>query len=322
MNAPNISDSTKQKLVKVGLLVGAFFVAKKALGKAAKSSADAKLDTDPAAGQARQLDAAMNPSGFTWLRAVDGTNTSAIYDIASQITNYDAVQNFYSAQHENKRNLTDDLTSEIGAEGFGKFLALATQGKTGTPKFAKVRKDIPSNQWVITTADANIRSTPKNINKYRLSSNIVKLVHKGRALGVATGKFFYDEPNDTTFIEFYTLGKKVAGKHFFYVAKSQIEYITNDEKLKREKSGDKIPLEVLAGLSGIEEQPQTQAVTIRSTIIYNEKFSPLSIAQKNIIIGFPIMELNSDKGNYVKIKTIQGNTRWVTSEDITIQDRI
>ncbi len=317
----NVSDTTQQKLLKAGLIVGLFFIGKKALAKAGKNNADEKLDTDPAAGQARGLNAAMNPSGNNWMRSFDGTSTDAIYEIAAQITKLDDVRSFYKLQHEGKRDLNDDLESEIGAEGFQKFLALATKGKTGNPKFAKERKDIPANKWVITIKDANIRTTPKNINKYYPTNNIVKLVKAGKAIGVATGKFGYDEANDTTFIEFYTLGSKVAGKHFFYVAKSQIEYLSNEEKIKREKSG-KIPFEVLAGLNGVSDHPQTQAITIRSTIIYSEKFQPIAIAQKNIIVGFPIAFLNGKNNNYVKIQTVEGKIRWVVRGDVKILNRI
>lgn len=323
MKTPKIevSDTTQQKLIKAGLLIGLYLVVKKTLAAAGKNIADAKLDTDPAAGQARSLNAAMNPSGSDWLRSFDGTNTQAIYEIAAQITKLDDVQTYYKLQHEGTRDLNDDLESELGSEGYQKFLALATKGKTGNPKYSKERVDIPANKWVITIKDANIRTTPKNMSRFNPTNNIVKLVGAGKAIGVATGKFAYDEQGDTTFIEFYTLGAKAAGKHFFYVAKSQIEYLSNEEKIKREKSG-KLPFEVLAGLNGITEQPQTQVVTKRSALIYDEEFKPITIVQKNIIVGFPIMTLNSEKGSYVKVQTVEGNQRWIRAADIIIQDRI
>lgn len=310
------------KLVKVGAVVALFFFGKKLLANAAKDSADKNLDTDPAAGQARALNAAMNPSGNNWMRSFDGHDTNAIMDVAGQITNLDKVRELYSAQTEG-RNLNDDLESEIGSEGYQKFLALASKGKTGNPKYATVRKDIPLNKWVITASDANVRKTPKKESKYFPGNNIVKLVPKGKLIGVATGKFAYDEKDDVTFIEFYSLGTKEAGKKFFYVAKSQIEYLTNEEKIKREKTDGKIPFEILAGLEGNEEEPQTQVVSLRPTIVYDEQFKELLVTPKNIIIGFPIMSLDAGKkGKYIKVKTVQGNLRWVKAEDVSIQNRL
>lgn len=319
---PNIPEGTGDKLIKAGLLVAAFFIGKNLLANKAKDSADSQLDTNPAAGQARALNAAMNPSGNNWMRSFDTTNTDAIYDIAAQITDLDKVRDFYKAFHKDKRNLNDDLESEIGAEGYQKFLALATKGKTGSTKYQTVLSPIPANRWVITLKEANIRKTAKLESRFVFNNNIVKLVDSGKAVGVTTGKFAYDEPNDVTFIEFFTLGAKKAGKHFFYVAKSQVELLTNDEKIKREKTQGKISLELLAGLAGIEEAPQTQAVSLRPTLIYDEQFIVLMTAPKNIIIGFPIMTLDTGKGIFTKVQTVEGNLRWIRTEDIRIENRL
>lgn len=311
----------QDKLFKTGMFLGILFFANKALGKAAKKSADANLDTDPAAGQARGLDAAMNRSGVSWLRDTDGTNEPAIYEIAMQIKDLDKVINYYSAQHEGKRNLTDDLIKEIGAEGHQKFLALATKGKTGNVKFQTVLAPIPANLWVVTIKQANVRKTPKITTLLKLENNIVKLVEQGKAIGATTGKFVFDEPNNVTFIEFYTLGVKQAGKHFFYVAKSQVELISDAEKKKREKTS-KIPLEILAGLGGVSEDPQTQVISIRPTLIYDENFRVLLTAPKNIVLGFPLMRLNTGRGEFIKIQTVQENLRWVKAQDVKTENRL
>lgn len=318
MKAP--SDSTTDKLIKVGIVAAILFFGKKALAKAAKDSADNQVDTTPAAGQARALNAAMNPSGNNWMRSFDGTNKEAIYDTAKDITDLDAVKDFYKEQTEG-RNLFDDLTNEIGADGFNKFLAIASKGKTGSPKYATVRKDILPNRWVITKADANIRKTAKKESKLNPFNNIVKMVPKGRAIGVSTGNFAYDEPNDVTFIEFYTLGAKVAGKHFFYVANSQVELITKEEKAKRDKAS-KIPFELLAGLSGFGQTEEQQIVSIRATMIYDEQLNPVTTVARNIIIGFPLMVLDTGKGKRIKLQTVQGNIRWVSAQDVRTENRL
>lgn len=315
-----LSDRTVDKLFKAGVLVAAYFIGKKMLANAAENSADSQIDTDPAAGHARALNAAMNPSGADWMRTFDTTDTTSIYNIAPQITDLDKVKDFYKAQTHG-RILHEDLIKELGAEGYNKFLALATKGKGGDIKYSHVRTDIPANRWVITKSEANIRKTAKKESKLLPNNNIVKLVPANRTIGVSTGNFAYDEPNDVTFIEFYTLGSKVAGKHFFYVANSQIELITKEEKAKREKTG-KIPLELLAGLSGVEEEQTTQVISVRATTIYDESFNPVATVARNMIIGFPIMELDTGNGKRIKLQTVQGNIRWVNAEDVKTQNRL
>lgn len=320
MKAPkyNVPDGTVDKLIKAGVLVVAFFVGKKMLSKAARDSADSQIDTDPAAGQARALNAAMNPSGIDWMRTFDTTDTKAIYDIAPQITNLDKVRTFYKAQTEG-RVLHEDLIKELGAEGYNKFLALATKGKTGNVKYSPVRNDITANKWVITKLETNVRKTPRKESKYFPNNNIVKLVPQGKALGVSTGKFAYDESNDVTFIEFYTLGAKTAGKHYFYVAYSQVELITKEEKAKREKTS-KIPLELLAGLSGVNS-PNIVVVSNTVMQVYDEQYKPVATIDRNMIIGFPLLTLDTGKGKRIKVQTVEGKQRWVNADEIRIEER-
>lgn len=316
----NIPEGAGAKAIKAGIVLGIAYLIKKGLEGAAKKSADQNLDTDPAAGQARALNAAMNPSGVSWMRAFDGTSDDAIYTTAEQISNLDKVQDYYKAQTTG-RILFDDLTSEIGADGLQKFLGLASKGKTGDKKFSKVRTDIPTNKIVFTTAEANIRKTPKLESRLLPFNNIVRLVPKGRSLGVSTGKFAYDEKSDVTFIEFFNFSAKSGFKTkvYFYVAKSQVEYISVEEKKKRDKSGN--TTEVFQGLDGINYNVQTQAVSLRPTLIYDENFKQLFIAPRNIIIGFPNMTLNTNKGVFIRVQTIDGNIRWVEGKDIRIEKR-
>jgi hypothetical protein len=320
MKAPNVPEGTLDKLIKVGVATALFFVGKKMLANKAEDNADAQIDKNPAAGQARSLNAAMNPSGFNWMRSFDGTSTDAIYSIAPQITDLEAVRDFYKAQTQG-RLLHEDLINELGADGYDKFLALATKGKSGSPKYSTTRKDIPANLWIVTVANANVRKTPKKESSLLPLNNIVATVETGKSIGITTGKYAYDESNDVTFIEFFTLGVKDKIKHFFYVAKSQVELLNRTEKEKREKT-EKLPFEFLAGITGITDEQQIQVVTIRSTTIYDEQFKPLQTIPSNLIIGFPLLTLDTGKGNYTKVETVQGNIRWIKSQDTTTQKRI
>jgi hypothetical protein len=315
----NISDQAKSRLVKVGGILLALFLADKAIASAAKDSADAQLDKDPAAGQARALDAALNPGFKNWIKNGGGADTNAVWDIAPQITDLDKVRDYYKAQTKT-RDLNDDLETVLGPDGYQKFLAFATKGKTGNTKYATTLKPIPAKQWVITKLEANIRKTPKVESKWLPGNNIVKLVKPGMAVGATTGKFVYDAKDDVTFIEFYTFGTKQAGKQYFYVAKSQVELISDEEKKKRDKVS-KIPLELLAGLTGVAEDQQKQVVTKRAAMLYDEQMQPLMIVPKNIILGYPVMTMDTGKKKLMKVQTVQGNFRWVELSEITIQDR-
>src|ERR1700740_2689013 len=104
MKIPEIKlpEGVGPKLVKAGLFIAALIWGTKALGKAldnaAQDKADSQIDTDPDAGNARALNAAMNPSGFDLIRDVDGTTTEAIYEVAKQIVSLDNVKGFYKDQ--------------------------------------------------------------------------------------------------------------------------------------------------------------------------------------------------------------------------------
>lgn len=319
MKTPNIPEGTTDKLIKLGAAVALFFIGKKMLDNKAQNNADGQIDNNPAAGMARALNAAMNPSGFDWMRTFDGTSTDAIYANAPQITNLDAVKDFYKAQTKG-RVMHEDLINELGAEGYDRFLSLATKGKSGSPKYSTVRTDIPANLWIVTKADSNIRKTPKLESKLLPVHNIVKIVTKGKSIGITTGKYAYDASNDVTFIEFFTLGAKDKLKHYFYVAKSQVELLNKAEKDKREKTA-KIPFEILAGISCNTDEQQKQIVTIRPTMVYDEQFKPLQVIPAKVIAGFPLLTLNTGKDQYLKVQTVQGYIRWIKAQDTSTQKR-
>lgn len=313
---PKLEDNTKKNLLVGGLILGALYYGKKWLDEKIKSDADSQVADKPEAAQAKALRAAMNRSGVSWLMWTDGTNSEAIYKIAEQITDYKAVSEFYKSQNQGA-SLEDDLISEISADGFQKFLALASQGKTGEKKYAKVRTDVPAGHWVITTAQANVRRTPKKEPGWMPGSNIVREVSTNYALGASTGKFAYDEKNDVTFIEFYTLDTKKQ-KHFFFVALSQVKFMTNADWKALQNTPNKIPLQLLAGTGANQ---QMQLVSARPCLIYSEENKALYTAPANLILGFPVLELTTGSATRVKFLTVQGFTRWVNKADTKTIER-
>lgn len=321
-----INESTANTLLKIGGAIALFIVGKAALAKWNKESSEAQMDTDPGAGQAVTLRQAINPSGIWWMRKIDTTNVNAIMSTAKEIKDLDSVAKHFKKQTEGA-DLYDELQSELSPEDYQKFLSYASKGKTGSYYYAPKSDKVPPNHWLFTLGDANVRKTPRYEWQYAFKNNIVKLVPKGFVIGISTGKYAYDELNKVLFVEFYTLTKK-GEKKFYFVAKSQIEFLSNEEKKKREMKG-KIPLMVLEGICGMKETNSTEEnneekkelVSISNCDIYDENFKLINKAPKNVILGFPIMTLDTGKGTFIKFQTIQGFVRWVKAELAVIRER-
>lgn len=310
------TDPNKDLLIKAGAGLVLVWLGNKLLKNLKKDQTESQVESDPTVGQAQSLRQAMNPSGNEWMRKMDGTNKEAIFTIAKEIDDIETVRKNYKNLFN--ASLYEDLQGELSAQDYQKFLSLATKGKAGSHNYAPKRDDIPANNWVITKAQTNIRKTPIKESKYLPGNNIVKLVELGKLLGITTGKFVYDESNDVVFVEFWTYNPKKE-KKVFYIAKSQIEIISNDEKKKREAK-EKIPLEILQGIDN-DSSPQQEVISIDKIEIYNENFKHIATAPKGMIIGFPIMTMDTGKGMYIKVTTVQGLLRWVKAEKAVIKNR-
>jgi hypothetical protein len=323
----NISQQDKNKAYKlIGALI-LLYLGNKVYASIRKNASDNQMDTSPEAGQAITLRQAINPSGNWWMRRFDGTNKEAIFSIASELKDMDAVKNHFKAQTEGG-DLYEELQAALSPDEYQKFLSLASKGKTGSWYYTtKQPEKVPSNNWVITKLPANVRSSPENIHYLRIwDSNIVKkAVPKGMILGVSTGNFKYDEANKVLFIEFYTFTLK-HGKQTYFVAKSQVELVPDAEKKKREKQG-KIPLQVIEGVFGNVDNKETFSlqkvvITNQPCIVFNENFEKTGMAPRNVILGYPVMTLDTGKGKYIKVKTIQGLLRWISADTATVRDNL
>lgn len=323
----NISQQDKNKAYKLigGLIL--LYLGNKMYSSLRKNASENQMDTIPEAGQAITLRQAINPSGNWWMRRFDGTDKNAIWNIASEIKDMDGVKNHFKAQTDGG-DLYEELQAALSPDEYQKFLSLASKGKTGSWYYTDKQPDkVPANYWVITKLPANVRSSPENIHYLRIwDGNIVKkAVPSGMILGISTGNFKYDEANKVLYIEFYTFTLK-HGRKTFYVAKSQVELVSDKEKKKRETQS-KIPLQVIEGISERSEEKvnapsQKLVITTKACTIFNEKFEKTGIAQKNIVLGYPVMTLDTGKGKYIKVKTIQGLLRWVSADMATLRDNL
>jgi len=311
------SNEDKDLLIKAGIAFAILWFGKSYFENLKKSTTESRVENDPSVGQAQGLRLAMNPSGNEWMRKFDGTTTESIFSIAREITDIEAVRKAYKNLYNS--SLYEDLQGELSASDYQKFLSLATKGKAGSQNYAPKRSDINPNLWVITTAEANVRRTAVKESKYFPGNNIVKLAAKGKIIGISTGKFVYDESNDVVFIEFWTFNKK-REKVTYFVAKSQIELVDNKTKLERDKQS-KVPIEILEGVANENEEQQQEVISTSEAEVYTEDFKLVGKAPKGVIMGFPLMTLDTGKGKYIKIKTIQGLIRWIKAEKAVIKNR-
>jgi hypothetical protein len=298
-----------------------FWLANKLINKLNKNTTEGQVENDPSVGQAQGLRQAINPSGNNWMKSFDGTDTKGIFAIAGQITDLEAVRIAYKKLYNS--SLYEDLQAELTASDYQKFLGIATKGKAGNQNYAPTRVDIPPKQWVITTSEAYIRKTPVKESKFMYGNNIIKLASKGKILGATTGKFVFDEKNDTVYIEFWTLNMKYQ-KKLFYVAKSRVELLSDKDKIAREKQA-KFEVELLEGVEAVNniakmETPTQRVISTEVLNVFDENFKFITKAVKGLIMGFPIMSLDTGKGKYLKIKTVEGKIRWIKADKVVIQD--
>lgn len=315
-------DKTKDALYKVGAVVALYFIIDRYDTQTKKNIADEDIANIPAASQASAIKTLLRPYGAMWMRYIVGINVDGIMQVATQITDLNAVGEYYKKLlGDDKASMNDDIELVIGPELHQKFLSLATKGKTGSWFYKKEDSNVPANMWVVTKASANIRRTPQLQSKYLLNDNIVKTVPKGTVVGGSTGKFAYDEANKVLFIEFWTLTSKQNKRATYFVAKSQVEFLGKKELADREKKESKLPLEVIEGIGLIPQENSQEVLTTGRAIIYNEKFKQVGIAPEGTIIGFPLMTLKTAKGNYIQVKTVQGFLRWVHADQAQIRER-
>ena len=110
-----ISKEQQQKILRGLMIAGGLYLGYRVTSKAIKNmrsrNTSVLADQSPEVRQAMGLRSAMNPSGVSWLMWSDGTNEDAIAQIASQITNLDAVATAYRNLYG--KELIQDLQGEL-----------------------------------------------------------------------------------------------------------------------------------------------------------------------------------------------------------------
>ena len=335
-------DNPKRILVG-GVVVGIggfllYKLGKKIIADMNKKSTESQADDSPEVQQAMAMRSAINPSGVSWLKSMDGTNTTAIFDTAKQIKKLDAVSTAYRNLYSD--DLLMDLQSELSTSDYQKFLTMVSSNpaKTGSKPQTFAKK----NQMIVSKAEVYLRTSPDAsyhgaVYEIGENKNIIRKTKVGEFLGYATGRQSFDTKNNVKFIEIAYLIKKdnlptnlkpYAGKKYaFWVSSSanfidQFEYFADLLKqypnLQNEVAYKK-PLDFYSGVKGLNGI-QIPVITKQKTQVLDDRMLPIISVQSGTLLGNYIMSLNTGKINYIQFKTIDNTLRWVKANAVVIQN--
>ena len=315
-------------LLKVGIglaiVGGASYGAYKLYEQHKKTSAEKDVLKKPEVQQAETLRAALFRSGIDWALHFGTSNQDAVLAIASDITDFDAVQ----AEYKNLYNsdLQDDLREKLGVDGLQKFLNTfkynpnTVENKANTKNGKASTIGIPAHSIIITKAKTNLRRTPKDTSRWSFHSNIIQLVEQGVFLGESTGKTAFDNDGQsntgTLYIEIRTVALDTNKPVTFWVAASQVGVLSYaDYKAHRPPFVHVKEKDTLNGLDDL----QKQLITIYPAPIMNNEFKTVALAKPMQSLGHEIMRLNTGKGiEYVKFLSLQQKEYWVDKKYIQI----
>ncbi|TND08262.1 MAG: Uncharacterized protein FD123_2404 [Bacteroidetes bacterium] len=313
-------------LVKLGLIGGGVFLLwrwfKKNQDERRASRSDKDITTNPGVGQAQLLRIAMNPSGVALLFDNDGTNKDAIFKVASQIKDLDAVVEAYKDRYSG--SLLKHLEVELGPADYARFLALSGGGNSTGNNYEVIKQGVKPMQWMRATKPAFVRSAPKKENglfstegflinslnpltffdKYKQKGNIITQAQPQEVVGWTTGKTSYDEKNDIIFLEGLTLNKK-RQRVSFWIAKSQVEFITPEDLKARRSRGEKFRMTELKGLPS-----PTTIYAIKQTDILDESFCKVATVSPGTVLGQPLIILHLVNEKFIQFQNQQGLIRW------------
>lgn len=328
--------SVRDKII-LGVAVGVagyfgFKLVKNAIQGALKSAQDSKTDSSLETQQAQQLRIAMNPTGNNWMRDFDGTDAQAILNIARGVVDFSKVQQAYSNLYQS--SLTADLQSELSTNDYAAFINITNQssrnsGNTKVPKPVNPisGKPITAGYRVIIPVSkvTNVRTSP-DIPAFYQHQNILTKQTGPLYLGFATGKDQVTK-GGVRFIEvcaelLSTKTKKIVDKRYFWVANSNVElYATTAEVQKKYPKIDLFGnwlIKNTGKVSGLGLAETKIVVSAKTTQIYDLDMKPTVVAPSNIVLGFPVLELDNKK---IQFRNIENQLRWVNSEDARVVER-
>lgn len=326
--APDVQRKVLRGVVVIGALTLGYFVGKRIFKKYRERKTSLLADKSPEVRQAMSLRSAMNPSGASWLMWSDGTKEDAIWQVAQQITDLDAVAMAYRNLYSDE--LIKDLQGELSTNDFTAFLQAVASGQANhnvddgrlpsRGAYSAPQKLIVAIQavYVRTSPDASYHGRFYEIGE---NKNIFKTAQPGEFVGYATGKQHYDSKNGVRFIEVAYKKDGVSKVLWISASSKYTEQFSNKEALLQKYPQNSTalmtmkPLSMLGwmGLSG------HRMVTNESTQAYDQKFKPTEVIPANMLVGYPVMALTGGMNEYTLIRTANGQDRWIGTESLTQQ---
>lgn len=341
-NKDSIFDHPKRLLVGgVAIGIGGFLLYKlgrKIITGMQQRSTENLADDSPEVRQAMALRSAINPSGASWMKSFDTTNTTALFDTAKQIKNLDEVGSAYRKLYDD--DLLQDVQKELSASDYQKFLTIVSanpnkSGGSAPESFAK------KSQMVVAKAEVFLRTSPDAsyheaiYQAFSSNKNIIRKAKAGEFLGYATGKQAYDDKNNVKFIEVGYLVKReglpsslkaYAGKSYTYWVSSSSNYVDIFQFYKnmyaaypgtQQESSYKKPLDYYSSLKGLISQA---VITKRATQILDDKMQPLVPVPPQTLLGQYLVTFDTGRVKFIKFRTVDNTERWVKADFVTIKD--
>lgn len=335
-------DMLETRLIKGVVIAGGLFLGYRLTANALKNWKERKTtamaDQSPEVRQAMSLRSAINPSGISWLMWTDGTNETAIKQIASQIQNLDAVAVAYRSLYRDE--LIKDLQIELSSEDFNAFLQAVSNNRINTSSgngsstgpggiYTSPQKLIVAKQTVFvrTSPDASYHGAWYEVGE---NKNIFKTAKAGEFIGYATGKQHYDSDNDVKFIEVaYRVASsevpsayaKEAGKtRLLWVSASSnyVEQFSTAQTMEARYPSTKGVTRYLLPVAGLGwlTMAGARVVTSASAVVMDEQFNPISQVPTNVLLGYPVMTLSGQGHEFTLFRTVSGSDRWVDSRQV------
>lgn len=341
-----ISSNMQQQVIRGLVIAGGLYigyrVGKRVLQEYRERRTANLADQSAEVRQAMGLRSAMNPSGVSWMMWADGTNETAIEQIATQIYNLEGVSAAYRNLYRSE--LLSDLQSELGTKDFNNFLQTVSNnrinqqsntssGGSGTvPSGAYTQPQrlivAKQNVFIRTSPDASYQDA---WYEFIGNKNIFRTAKAGEFVGYATGKQHYDGKNNVKFIEIAYKVSPTGGMPSTYanqIGQTKILWISAssnyteqfssvaamEAKYPTTKGATKylLPITSLGWLSA----PGSRIITIQNTPILDQYFKPIALVEPNVLLGYPVMSLSGKGLEYTLVRTMEGIDRWVNTKHI------
>lgn len=331
---PDLQTKLLKGLVLAGGLYAGYRVGKKFIAELKERNTAGLADQSPEVRQAMGLRSALNPSGISWLMWSDGTNEDAIAQLSTQISNLEAVSAAYRNLYGDE--LMSDLQGELSSNHFNTFLQTVSNNRinrqngsggggtyTQPQRLLVAKKDV----FVRTSPDASYHGAWYEIGE---NKNIFKTATAGEFIGYATGKQHYDAKNDVKFIEvaYRVAATNLPSEYMSQAGQTKLLWISASTSFTEQFSsaatmearypstkGVTRYLLPVAGLGWLSS-PGSRIITQTPCLVMDQEFNPICQVDGNVLLGYPVMNLDGSNVHYTLFRTLDGQDRWVASESI------